>query len=381
MTSPDNARHEDRRLVIGCMSGTSIDGIDAALVEVRGRGLAMSGSFRAGHSAELGELGPKLRSIAEQTATTAAAISEVMRAFSLAHASVVRELLAGAGVEARDIECVCVHGQTAFHKPPTSWQLFNPWPMGEALGGVPIVYDLRGADLAAGGQGAPITPLADWVLFRDPRMSVSIVNLGGFCNVTRLPAGCTSEHVEASDVCACNLLLDEVARRVLRAPYDAGGQAALAGEPHADAVEDLEGILAAQSGSRRSLGTGDEVFEWLSRWRAHVSVNDLAASACEGIGQVIARALAPDGRALLAGGGVHNRALVAAIGGWASISVEPLDTASVPGAYREAAEFAVLGALCQDGVAITLPAVTGVRNPAPISGCWAGLRSVPRRNL
>lgn len=349
------------------MTGTSIDSIDVALVEIRGSGLAMRATFVRGHSVPLGELVAPLRALAEQTLMAAGEIASLSRRFSEAHVRAVRELLAG-----ERCELVCAHGQTVFHRPPVSWQMLTPAVLAAGLG-VQVVSDLRAMDLARGGQGAPITPIADLVFFADVAPKVAIANLGGFCNITRLE-GRNPRAVHGGDVCACNQLLDGIARTLMKQAYDEDGRRALAGAVHDAALEDLLGVLRVHAASRRSLGTGDETGEWISRWRAHVSPEDLAATACEGIAdqitdQVSGLAAGVD-RLLLAGGGVRNRALVRAIESCATCPVEPVDRHGVPAMYREAAEFAVLGALCQDREPITLPAVTGVVDPALISGSW-----------
>jgi 1,6-anhydro-N-acetylmuramate kinase len=395
------------------MTGTSIDSIDAALVEITGRGLEMTARFLRGAAAPLGKLAPRLRRLADQEPMTAGDIAALSRDFSLAHLPVLREVLRN---DRPDL--ICIHGQTVFHRPPASWQLLTPTVVAHELK-TPMVYDLRAADLAAGGQGAPVTPIADWIFFRDhfdrrTLQPIAVVNLGGFCNLTMLPdpertmvdepgedfvevtidLGSGAKSIESGveepifkplherdlareqsmirglDVCACNQLLDAIARALLHAPYDAGGSRAMKGNVHADALTDLGGALAAQSGSGRSLGTGDESGGWISRWRARAPADDLAATACEAIAQAVARATRGCSPILLAGGGVHNAALVGAIESCAPGKVERTDARGLPASYREAACFAVLGALCQDRVPITLPRVTHAPAPAPISGSW-----------
>ncbi len=349
------------RRVVGCMTGTSIDGIDAALVEVEGEGLAMRAQFVRGISRDLGAARAPLRRLADQQPMTAADISASMREFALVHVRAVGELLAG-----DRCDLVCVHGQTVFHKPPLSWQLFQPAPLAREFR-TPVVFDLRAMDIAAGGQGAPITPLADWILFRAD-IDTAIVNLGGFCNITVLPAGAQPSDVRGMDVCTCNNLLDSIARKLFDAPFDQDGGRAAAGTVHDEALEDLDGIFASVAG--RSLGTGDESVDWISRWRAHVSPESIAATACEAIASRIAAA-APEAHVLLlAGGGARNRTLASGIASAATARVEPLSSRGIPAEFREAACFAVLGALCQDRTPITLPRVTGVPDPAPVSGAW-----------
>ena len=351
------------RRVVGCMTGTSLDGLDCALVEISGVGLGISARFVRGVSAELGTLAAPLRALVDQKPLTAGEVAEVARELALLHAATARELLGG-----DHADLVCIHGQTVFHAPPNSWQLAQPAPIARALR-CPVVYDLRAADLAAGGQGAPITPIADYILFRS-LAPVAVANLGGFCNVTVIPTD-DPASITARDVCSCNQLLDHLARSLLHTPFDTGGIIASQGSVHDEALIDLEGILTTQAKSRRSLGTGDELSEWISRFRAHVAPQDLAATACEGLANALASAIPPEiDRVLLAGGGVKNASLVRAIASCSTAKVEATDTHGLPASYREAAEFAVLGALCQDKVPITLPQVTGCSMPAPLAGAW-----------
>jgi anhydro-N-acetylmuramic acid kinase len=353
------------RLVVGCMTGTSLDGLDAALVRVRGRGLNMTAELLKAEGRGLGDLGVRLRSLSEGAPISAGEVSEIARRFGELHAEAVVDLLRGAGVPQADL--VCAHGQTVFHRPPDSWQLFNPWPVVERLR-APVVFDLRGADLARGGQGAPITPIADWVLLRSPDERRAVVNLGGFSNATLLePASAAPGAIGVPtgfDICPCNHVLDGVARAVLRVPFDEDGAAALSGRVLDEPLVDLEGVLASVSRAGRSLGSGDEALEWVSRWRSRCAGADLAATACEAIGHAVADRCRDADRILVAGGGARNRALVRAIAASALGPVEPTDAHGVPGAWREAMEFAVLGALCQDRVPIT--------PSGAVAGCWAG---------
>lgn len=347
------------------MTGTSLDGLDAALVRITGRGLAMRVEHLREVGLPLGPLGPRLRRIAEQQPVTAREVTDCARELALLHLEAVQALAAD------KLDLVVAHGQTVFHAPPLSWQLFNPAPLAYALG-VPVVHDLRAADLAAGGQGAPITPLADHVLFRarEPR---AVVNLGGFCNITLLPGGDDATRVRGSDVCACNQVLDRVAREALGAEYDKDGGHAMRGTAERKALAPLADALALQSKSGRSLGTGDELGGWIERWRERLAPEDLARTACAAIAQVITRTagkgLGGVGTLVLAGGGARNRALVAELTARAGMKVVLSDKLGVPGGMREAIGMAVLGALCQDRVAITVPAVTGV-DRAPVSGVW-----------
>jgi 1,6-anhydro-N-acetylmuramate kinase len=362
------------RRVVGCMTGTSIDGLDVALVEVRGTGLAMQCRVLRLGTRELGALQKPLRALADGAAMTAGAIATLSHDFGVLHAEAIADLLSG---DRADL--VCVHGQTVFHKPPVSWQLLNPWPIVQQVR-TRVVYDLRGADLAAGGQGAPITPIADAVLLGSrPELvgGFAVVNLGGFANYTAVPAadGTTLAErlstIHGGDLCVCNQLLDRIARERLSVPFDTDGVRAATGRVDAPAREKILAMIRPGP-SGRSLGTGDESFVWVEQTRTTLTGEDAAATACDAIGLVIAESLRGAETVLLAGGGARNRTLAAAIPRHGqSGRFRLIDDFGIAATHREAIEFAVLGALCEDRMPITLASVTGV-SEAPISGSWAG---------
>lgn len=366
------------RHVVGCMSGTSLDGIDTTLIAIEGRGASMKPRFLRGASAPLGAAAPVLRALASGEALTAEQLARAMRDFALAHVAALRSLLSG---QAADL--VVVHGQTVFHRPPLSWQLFQPAELAAALN-APVVFDLRAADLAAGGQGAPITPLADFFFFSHSDECRAVLNLGGFSNFTLLPPAGPGA-ITGGDICACNQLLDSLCRALFARDFDEDGRLASGGATVPDAFSQLVALLDSQSGAGRSLGTGDELPGWAAQARGSAEPADLLRTACEAVAEVIARRLRPTGarRLLLAGGGSRNRTLRAAIEARCGFPAAPTDDFGLPAQYREAAQMALLGALCEDGVPITLPRVTGVSTPAPISGAFIRppRPSTPARDL
>jgi len=352
------------RLVAGCMSGTSCDGIDVALLAIDGAGLELRAELRAARSEPLGALGERLRAAAAQEALSAGAFAALRRDLAEAH----RRAVVALGAER--IELVAVHGQTVFHRPPLSWQLIDLAALAQGLG-CAVVGDLRAADIAAGGQGAPITPLADWLLLRSAEESRAVVNLGGFCNFSWLPASGGPEQVRGADIGVCNLLLDGLARALLHADFDRDGAVAASAAPDAELSATLQAALRAQQGAGRSLGSGDELLAAALAIGGELLPAVRLASAVSAIAAHTGEACASVDRVLLAGGGLGNRALAAAIARACAAPVEPSDAHGVPARLREAMAMAVLGALCQDAVPITLPQVTGVAR-APLAGVWAG---------
>ena len=361
------------RLIAGTMTGTSIDGLDAALIEVTGHGLNIEISVRECLSRSLGTLTYNLRRLAEQQPMTAQEICQLNYRFSKFHSDCLSELIGG-----YKIDLIALHGQTIFHSPPLSWQLINPSLIAHSLN-VPVVYDLRAADLFHGGQGAPITPLADFILFRDINENRSIINLGGFCNITTIPAILNTPDnkvdpefwqtlVSGTDLCPCNHLLDNISRNLIGQQYDEDGINALSGNISERPFDDLMRIFKDMLKEGRSLGTGDETGEWISRYSGEVVAVDLARTACAAIAQMIVDYCDSD-RIILAGGGFKNAALVEEIKFRFSGDVSYSDQFDISHNHREAIEMAILGALCQDRIPITLPQVTGSKSEF-ISGCW-----------
>jgi anhydro-N-acetylmuramic acid kinase len=326
------------------MTGTSMDGVDAVAVAIEGRGLNMSASYLGMASSDLGTLESLLRKLATQGGTKDELASAALRLGSITSDTISQLPVAS-------IDAIALHGQTILHDPPTSIQLINPQPIIDTFS-CTVLTDPRQADLQLGGQGAPITPLADWIMFRSQTERTSIVNLGGFCNVTLLPADCAPNQIHGFDVCCCNLVLNAIARERLGTEFDVGGAVASQGQVDDKVCESLFEYLSEQSKANRSLGSNDDIGTYALLIGSQLSTEDLLASATKAIGNCISGSL-DTGRILLAGGGVHNTQLIASIPNCGTTEVQ-----GVPTQAREAMAMAILGALAEDGVSITLPHIT-----------------------
>ena len=370
----------DTRVIIGCMTGTSIDGLDAAVVRVDGHGLAMRASLVAHRSTDLGDCRERLRALASQSAMTAGQIAQLSHDFCMLHARACEQVWLEAAGEpgvSRHPGLISVHGQTVWHRPPVSWQLFQPAPLARLMN-CRVVCDLRQADLAAGGEGAPLTPIADYVLFADPHQALTVVNFGGFCNLTHLPrrggagADQSPEEVAAGirggDLCACNHLLDEIARRGFGRPFDQDGEQARAGRPVASLASELCELLAASGSHRRSLGTGDECQEWVIRALGSHSPRDVAATASEALAELVASAVSPEARIMCFGGGARHGRLMDAL--TRRVGPERMASPALPVEAREAACWAVLGAMAEDGEELGVPGITRRVAVPRIAGLW-----------
>lgn len=377
---------ERTRIVAGCMTGTSLDGLDVALVKITGSGLGMKAEL-LGHLAEPmpNALRSELMSLASGEAREPIVSMRAARALGELHADCLAKLLAGGLVppSASPIDFVTAHGQTIWHAPrdareqpgggPKSWQLFDPWPIVRRLK-LPVCYDLRQADLIAGGEGAPLTPIADWVMYR--AFADLVLNLGGVCNGTLLDHDLT--EIKGRDIGPCNLLLDGLCQHLFGTAYDRDGQIASAGEINGSAQQIIFKHPRCNHGVfEGSLGREDFGKAWLEGIAAESAEvcgkEDLLASAADAIAGMIDDwwPCEPESRVVLAGGGSRHRYLVARIRervGCKDVLLS--DDVSIPCEAREAMGWAVLGALSQDGVPVSLPQVTGAKAPG-VAGVWA----------
>jgi len=397
------------RHVVGCMSGTSLDGLDVVLTAITGRGLAMRARFLGLHSVTFrDDLRAPLLHFAEGRPAAPIDYLHAARALGRHHARAVAELLEQFPVPTATgrPDFIVAHGQTIWHAPGKpadaermSWQLFDSWPVVRALN-VPVCYDLRQADLIAGGEGAPLTPMADWVMYRSAERNRVIFNLGGICNITMIPKDSQPADVHGFDAGPCNIVIDGVVR-LLRPDrkYDEGGQLAMQGHADGPPVLDMVSLIRESpffqgTGSR---STGREDFQ-----SSHIAaaINnahhetpdvDFIAATVDAVWSVIFDSFkqnlfgtcGPDSwetekrnyEIVAAGGGTKNQRLMMGLEVFdrpPNYSWTSSDALGIPCEAREAMGFAVLGALSQDGVPISLPQVTGAKKPR-VAGVWAGI--------
>jgi len=365
-----------RRIAIGAMSGTSMDGVDVALVEIIGTGLSLQARLLTHKATPLGDsLSSRLRLAAEQSPMLAGEMASLAMDLGTLYAQACKEVTKDVTLQL-PISLASLHGQTIFHKPPLTFQLINAQPVAQSLG-CDIVFDLRAGDVFAGGEGAPLTPLADYILFRKKGIRRAVINFGGFANVTFLPPDDDIKKVSGGDVCACNQVLDCCSRNVLNEPFDMNGAAAERGMVDDKALKDLLNLFKTASGDgvsgSRSLGTGDELMEWVNEHRVRIlNPDDLLATAAQGIGSFIGNFIRDKAdEAIIAGGGTMNVRLVKAVTQSSGLNVLSSASLGVPAAAREATCWAILGCLAQDGLDVALQAVTHTKKASKhISGTW-----------
>jgi anhydro-N-acetylmuramic acid kinase len=368
------------------MSGTSADGVDAALVAVRagagGRPLVRTvAALTAPYPRALRERLLRVPEVdAREVARLDAEIGERLAAATL-------RVLARAGVAPSRVAFVASHGHTVAHLPRrgrggATLQVGEPAVVAERTG-IPVVADFRPRDVAAGGEGAPLVPFADrWLLGR-PGEVVACQNVGGIANVTALGPG--EADLLAFDTGPGMMAVDLAVAHATggRLRYDPGGRMAAAGRVD-------EGLLAAWMAHpylrrRPPKSTGREEFGLpfagpiLRRARSAAArrglVATLTAFTAESIADAYRRFLPRPSSCVVSGGGAHNRALLARLAR-ALPGVEVVTSAArgVDPDFKEAVAFALLGWACLRGVPNTEPGATGARAPVVAGAVWPGGR-------
>ncbi len=353
-------------VIVGSMSGTSLDGIDAAALQLTGDWPNLECKLIGTASRPLGSAADTLQRLIEGAPLTAQDIAKANRKLSESTASAMLSALNG-----HRPTLAAVHGQTIMHSPPDSWQLIDAQRIASILN-CPVASHLRGGDLACGGEGAPVTPLADWVLFQSQKPR-AIINLGGFCNITWLPGNGKPDAIQGADICPCNHLLNAAARHLIGQPFDNQGALASSGEPDPTLVKSLVQHCMQIMDTPRSLGSGDEGLAWLQRiLKTDVTAPTLMASITTALGQIIGEAAHRHGptECVAAGGSSRNTALMRAIEDAAGTSVRTTADFGIPIESREAACMALLAACDARDLPITLSHITGRRPDHVTSMMW-----------
>lgn len=360
-------------VVVGLMSGTSLDGISAAVARFRD---ANDGRV----DVDLLAFTSRSYTVAERArlarALGGATPEEYCRLnFDLGDwlADAAIRVMAEAGVARADIAAIASHGQTIWHEPGHStWQTGEAAVIAERTG-IDVVSDFRVRDVAAGGQGAPLVPIADAMLFSSATEWRGLQNLGGIGNITVVPPRGQIEGVRAFDTGPGAGVIDRVTRSLRpELPYDVDGKLAMAGRPNMQIVSEL--LAAPYFAAPPPKSTGPELFNddyvknLIARARsAGASDEDIVATAvqltAESVGDAYRRFIAePIREVLVSGGGAKNPALFAAIvKSAAPVKVRHFDEVFFDGEAKEAVAFALLGYLHVTNRPGNVPSATGAR--------------------
>ena len=357
------------------MSGTSLDGISAATVRFHRDDAGVVRHELLGFAQQDYEPAQRERLLEALQGGTAAAYCRLGFDLGAWLADAAARVVIESGVSMAQVDAICSHGQTIWHEAPHStWQLGESAVIAERTGR-PAISDLRVRDVAAGGQGAPLVPMADRLLYSHPTAWRLLQNLGGIGNVSVVAPGGTGV-ARAFDTGPGVCIVDAVVRHLTGTPYDVDGRLAAAGTSVDGVVDELLGERYFLAEPPKS--TGRELFDapYVERFMARVrqarpgaSTEDLVATAVS----LTARSIADQYRrfvaepaedAVLSGGGAKNPALVRAIRqAVAPLRVVTFDEVFYNGEAKEAVAFALLGWLHLEGEAGNVPSATGAAGP------------------
>ena len=370
-------------LVAGVMSGTSVDGIDVALVEIEGGGFDHTVKPQAFHSfpypAEVREAVLAVSNAETHTSQ----ISQLHFLLGQLYGEAVAETCRLAGVSLAQLELVGCHGQTIYHQPTPSrlagrdvastLQIGEPALIAERTG-APVVADFRPADVAAGGQGAPLVPYVDYLLYRDEKRGRVALNIGGIANVTAIPSGGAPEEVLAFDTGPGNIIMDALADRFSEGAkrYDRDGEMAASGT----ADEGLLARLVTADYFQRPppKTTGREAFgeefvaalvgEALEPANLMATANAFTAAT---IADAVDRFLKPKMKIdelIASGGGTRNPELMRRLGDFLpGIDLRTCDEFGIESDAKEAIAFAVLAYETFHRRPANVPSATGAQHP------------------
>lgn len=393
MTSPRRppiAAHASGRtlLVAGVMSGTSGDGVDVALCRIRDR--AGQPSLRIlshTHTA----FPPELREAVLRAMSSRVTHSRELTRLSWRLGSFYAECIAVARDQVRaHIDLVGCHGQTVYHQGrseqylDTSFrctaQIGEPSVLAEYLR-CPVVNDFRAADIAAGGQGAPLVPMLDWVVLRSRCVARVLQNLGGIANLTSIPARASLDEVLAFDSGPANMVIDGLMRRLYGRELDRDGDVARTGTPSEPILRRLLEMPYFSTPPPKSCGREEFGEQFVNRLLLSCRARGLAdadivatatALSVRSVLAAYARFVAPQLRGsvvecVISGGGARNPVLMDQLrAGWRSMGakVRPIEELGIAPEAKEAAAFALLAWLTWHGRAGNVPAATGAAHPA-----------------
>lgn len=392
------------RLLAGCMSGTSADGIDTALVRLEGDPLAPSWEITAFRTDPFSsQLREQILAAAAADSTTILHGAYLHAQLGEAYAEALQSLLDQAGIPPGDVDGIGLHGQTVFHDPegrfpfttapgevqaeacPVSLQLGSAAVVAERLG-CDVVHDFRSRDVAAGGQGAPLVPYADAVLLRSSDNDRVAQNIGGIANLTWLPAGHGLDGVIGFDTGPGNMVLDGLVRRGTgeSRTFDTDGELAREGKIIPELLDTWLSHPFLSRDPPKSTGRedfGDPFVEavW-DRWGKKYPLADLVATAVEFTAESIARAygrflpqVGADWEVVVSGGGARNPVLMERLSRrLAPARLMVSDELGLPVDAKEAVAFALLADAFLMGVPAGIPAVTGARKPSVLGSLVPG---------
>lgn len=350
------------RLLIGLMSGTSLDGLDVALCRFQGRGLKTKCQLEAFDTVPYPEVvKTKILSVFAKPVVDFHQLVMLHAFIGELHGKYVKKLCQKWKVKPAEVAAIASHGQTVFHAPLSVFpeaERNATFQIGDGdhlavVTGIPVVSDFRQKHVAAGGEGAPLAVYGDYLLFSKKGEDRILLNMGGIANFTWLPATGLASQVFVTDTGPGNTLIDQAMRIYLNKDFDRNAEVARAGTPHAGLLANLKADPFFLRPFPKT--TGPELFnlQWVQAAQqasqtTYLSVPDLVATltqlTSDTIGEAIFRQVGRRKPVIfMSGGGAHNPQIVAGLrAAMPNMSMQPMIRLGIPGDAKEAVLFAVL---------------------------------------
>ncbi len=349
------------------MSGTSRDGIDAALIRSDGTGHVEPLAFL--HHGYDEDFRSRLAAgcdaaLALPVPAAHPLIDAVTAELTARHAMIITDLIDTAGLSAKDIHVVGFHGHTVAHRPDRrwTWQIGDGAALATALG-ITVVHDFRSGDVAAGGQGAPLIPIYHGAMTAGLGRPVALLNLGGVANITAIGE---DEAMAAFDCGMANALIDDWVQQHFGQPYDDGGRIAAAGTVDEAVLQAMLDHPYFMAPAPKSLDRADFSNGPVAHLTPHDGAATLTAFSAMGVAKACALLAQPPRQILVAGGGRHNPVLLEMIARFCRAEVHDVDRFGWNGDATEAEGFAYMALRRLRGLPISFPGTTGV--PVPMTG-------------
>lgn len=349
---------------LGLMSGTSLDGVDVALIETDGRDSVVAEGFY--YAPYPDDLRLRIRACFGERNMTGE-IAAVERELTLAHADAVRAFLLREGLDKTDIDLVGFHGQTITHDPDRkfTWQLGDGPLLARELG-IDVVHDFRTADVAAGGQGAPLIPVYHAARAKASYLNtpVAILNIGGVSNVTWIGPG--EDNLLAFDCGPGNALIDDIILHATGEKCDWDGALAKTGRADADVLSRWLAHSFFVTRPPKSLDRGAWDVKTISNFPLVDAVATLTAFTVAAVGKAAEHFPQPAQAWYVTGGGRHNKAMMDGLAALFNVPVRPVDVLGWNGDALEAEGFAYMAVRSMLGLPISFPTTTAA--PRPMTG-------------
>ncbi len=371
-------------LVAGLISGTSVDGIDVAIVDIRGAGFEQRVLPLAHHTVEYPPAVRRAVLSVSNADTHTSRISQLNFLLGELFAEAVLEACRRSQVPPQSLDLIGSHGQTIYHQAvatefygrpmASTLQIAEPALIAERTG-VPVVADFRPADMAAGGQGAPLVPYVDYLLYRDAKLGRVSLNIGGIANVTAIPPEAAPEQVIAFDTGPGNMLIDALVSQFSRGTmgYDRDGRMAASGKVDDSLLAELLDAPYLKQPPPKSAGREQFGVEFVSDLLDHgLAPPDLVATVtaftADSVADALRRFVAPHmplDQMIVSGGGLRNPELMGRMKKVLSqVEFRESNDFNIDTDAKEAIAFAVLAHETYHGRPANLPSATGAKHPA-----------------